>query len=178
MSETTLAALSSLEFLPYLTEAGVIAEDWQGQVGVYAIFDRDRVLQFIGYSRDIALSLQQHLVRRPAHCYWLKVQTIDRPNRTILESTRDAWIAENGSVPAGNGADQAGWNQAIDAKTTMTDEEQAAYANTDEIGQIKLLKQVSRRVEEQVLAALRDRGVQMPIRFNPKLKESGLLDLK
>jgi hypothetical protein len=44
--------------------------------------------------------------------------------------------------------------------------------------QIKLLKQVSRRVEAQILEALKSRGVQTEIRFNPKLKENGLLDLK
>ncbi|NJL52965.1 MAG: GIY-YIG nuclease family protein, partial [Hydrococcus sp. SU_1_0] len=35
-----------------------------------------------------------------------------------------------------------------------------------------------RRVEAQILKQLSDRGVAMEIRFNPKLKEKGLLDLK
>lgn len=179
MTESTITALSTLNYLPYLEETGLILEEFQGKVGVYAVFDLERTLQFIGYSRDIYLSLQQHLVRRPHQCYWLKVQTIDRPNRTILEATRDAWIAENGTIPAGNGADQAGWSQPIDARAAMTPEEQTAFAAAlDELAQTKLLKQVARRVEQQVLAELSDRGVQMPIRFNPKLKETGLLDLK
>jgi hypothetical protein len=173
MTEPALIALSTLESLPYLNEAGVISDEFQGKVGVYAIFDQAQVLQFIGYSRDVYLSLQQHLVRRPQQCYWLKVQTIDRPNRTILEATRDAWIAENGTLPLGNGAEQALWNQPIDARAAMSPQEQAELANA-----LKLLKQAARRMEEQVMAALRDRGVQMPIRFNPKLKETGLLDLK
>ncbi|HEY9620443.1 MAG TPA: GIY-YIG nuclease family protein [Crinalium sp.] len=178
MPDTNIPTLTSLDYIPFLDENGQIGDQFEGKVGVYAIFDQDRILRFIGYSRDIALSLKQHLVRQPQQCYWLKVETIDRPSRTILESIRDAWIAENGTIPAGNAADEATWSQPIDAKRSMTAEEQTAYAKTDELGQIKLLKQVARRVEEQVLAALTERGVQMQVRFNPKLKENGLLDLK
>jgi hypothetical protein len=41
-----------------------------------------------------------------------------------------------------------------------------------------LLKQVARRIEETILTKLQARGVTAEIRFNPKLKEQGLLDLK
>ena len=172
------ASLASLEFLPYLNEDGETTEHFLGKVGVYAIFDHTKTLQFIGYSRDVAVSLKQHLVRSPQACYWLKVQTIDRPSRTILEEIRAAWITENGSTPVGNDADEAIWNQPIDAKLKMTAAEQAAYAATDEMGKIKTLKQVARRVEAEVLAGLESRGVKMAIRFDPKLKEEGLLNLK
>jgi hypothetical protein len=135
-------------------------------------------LQYVGYSRDVTFSLKQHLVRQPQKCYWLKVQTIDRPNRTILEETRQAWIAENGTVPVGNAADEAQWSQAIDTKSEMTESEQTAYAASDDIGRIKILKQVARRVEQDVLSALEDRGAKLAVRFDPKAKEEGLLSLK
>jgi hypothetical protein len=175
---TDIPSLASLEYIPYLDASGQLPEQFQGKVGVYAIFDRDKVLQFVGYSRDVDLSLKQHLVRQPQNCYWLKVQTIDRPSRTILESIREAWIAENGSIPAGNASEEAKWTQPIDAKVAMTPDEQTRYAASDELMQSKLLKNVARRVEGQILAQLEARGVQMQIRFNPKLKEKGLLDLK
>lgn len=177
-SSTDFPSLASLEYIPYLDETGNLPEYLPGKIGVYAIFDREKVLQFVGYSRDIYLSLKQHLVRQPQSCYWFKVQTIDRPSRTILENTQNAWIEENGAVPLGNAADQAKWNQPIDAKSAITDEEQASFSRLDELDQTKLLKKVARRVEETILAELKSRGVQMEIRFNPKLKESGLLDLK
>jgi hypothetical protein len=170
--------LESLDYLPYLNEQGETIEDFAGKVGVYAIFDQAKILQFIGYSRDVSISLKQHLVRQPEGCYWLKVQTIDRPSRTILEEIRAAWISENGSTPIGNGAEEALWNQPIDAKLQMTDGERSAYEAADELGRIKTLKQVARRVEADVLARLEARGVKMAIRFDPKLKEEGLLNLK
>jgi hypothetical protein len=178
-SELESPALSTLEFIAYLNADGLLPEQFQGKVGVYAIFDRDRTLHYIGYSRDVALSLRQHLVRQPEQCYWLKVQTIDRPSRALLEGIRDAWIAENGSVPTGNGEAAALWNQPIDVKSQMTPDEQTHYAQAlDEYAQMKVLKQAARRVEAIVLETLKIRGVQAEIRFNPKLKEEGLLDLK
>lgn len=178
MTIDTQLTLASLDYMPYLNEAGELSNDYAGTVGVYAIFDRDRQLQYIGYSRDVVVSLKQHLVRRPQQCYWVKVQPVSKPSRPALEGMRDAWIAEHGSTPPGNGVDEAGWTQAIDAKVLMTDAEKAAYSAADELGRIKTLKQVARRVEVEVLAMLDTRGVNMPIRFDPKLKEEGLLGLK
>ncbi|HLO47579.1 MAG TPA: GIY-YIG nuclease family protein [Kamptonema sp.] len=177
---TDIPSLASLEFIPYIDAEGLVPNSVQGKIGVYAIFDREKVMQFVGYSRDVYLSLKQHLVRQPQRCYWLKFQTIERPSRTILESIRDAWMAENGSMPIGNDSEQAQWNDPIDVKPTMTVEELASYESIafDEIAKDKLLKNVARRVEAEILSELKGRGVTEEIRFNPKLKTSGLLDLK
>jgi len=177
-SETQIPSITALEYIPYLDETGNLPEQLSGKIGIYAIFDQEKNLQFVSYSRDIYLSIKQHLVRQPKSCYWLKVQTIDRPNRTMLENIRDAWIAENGVKPVGNDADEAIWTQPIDAKTSMTEEDKQSYEKGDELMQMKLLKKVARRVEAEILEDLKSRGVQTEIRFNPKLKENGLLDLK
>ncbi len=177
-TETTVPSLANIEYIPYIDGDGQLPDQFQGKVGVYAIFERDKLLQYVGCSRDVNISLQQHQVRQPQKCYWLKVQTIDRPSRTILENIRDAWISENGSIPDGNAAQEAKWTQPIDAKAAMTADEQTKYAATDELNQIKLLKNAARRVEGEILAELESRGVKMQMRFNPKLKEKGLLDLK
>jgi hypothetical protein len=176
--QTDMPALSSLEYLTYLDENGSLNETYQGKIGVYAIFDRDRLLQFVGYSRDVYLSLKQHLVRQPEKCYWFKVQTIERPSRAILEEMRQAWITENGVVPAGNSQDLPLWEQAIDVKPVMDESEKLQYEQSDELEQSKLLKKVARRLENEIQSQLKARGVTMEIRFNPKLKEQGLLDLK
>jgi hypothetical protein len=99
---------------------------------------------------------------------------IERPNRTILESIKQAWLRESQAVID----NEKLWTEPIDAKLAMTETEKEIYQSADEVGQIKLLKQLSRRVENDILSTLEKRGVQMEIRFNPKLKEQGLLDLK
>jgi hypothetical protein len=178
MPTDTTPNLADLDFIPYIDEAGQMTNQFDGKVGVYAIFDQAKTLQFIGYSRDVSLSLKQHLVRQPQKCYWVKVQTIQRPSKTLLEGIRDAWIAQNGTTPDGNGVDEMAWNQAIAAKDQMTPEERASYEASDDLGKVKALKQVSRRVEAEIFAVLETRGVKMQFRFDPKLKEEGLLSLK
>ncbi|TFI54736.1 GIY-YIG nuclease family protein [Mastigocladus laminosus UU774] len=178
-TDTNIPYLANLEYIPYIDEAGQLPEYLQSKIGVYAIFDQQKVLQFVGYSRDVYLSLRQHIVRQPQKCYWVKVQTIERPSRAVLENIEKVWIEENGSVPAGNGDDKDKWTQPIDAKALMTAEEQANYENSiDEITKIKIIKNVARRVEAEILKVLEARGLQTQVRFNPKLKEEGLLDLK
>lgn len=176
--ETEIPVLENLEFLPYLDDQGLLDENLSGKIGVYAIFDQNKNLQFVSYSRDIYLSLKQHLVRQPNKCYWLKRQTIERPSRSILEATKQQWIAENNAIPEGNGEEENLWTQPIDAKLTMTEEDKNNYASSDGLGQMRLLKAIAKRLEAQILETLSDRGVKVEIRFNPKLKEQGLLDLK
>ncbi len=177
-STTDIPNLDSLEFLPYINDVGELPTQLQTQIGIYAIFDREKILQFVGYSRDIYLSLKQHLVRQPEYCHWLKATTIERPNRTFLEDVRAAWIAKNGTIPIGNGETSSTWLDPIDTHDAMTEAEINSFADLDGVAQIKLLKQVARRVEDTILTKLKERGVQTEIRFNPKLKEQGLLDLK
>ena len=176
--QTTTPTLASLEAFSYLDDEGLIPTHIERKVGIYAIFDQNSQLRYVGYSRDVYLSLKQHLVRQPQACYWVKVQTVDRPSRTLLEGIRDAWIEENGSVPSGNDTEANAWNQPIDAKLSMTEEDKIAYEQSEELGRIKLLKKIARRVEAEILKVLEVRGVKMDLRFNPKLKENGLLDLK
>ncbi len=172
-----IITLQELNYLPYI-EAGGLSADLQGKIGVYAIFDAEKVLQFVGYSRDIYLSLQNHLIRQPLSCHWLKLRLIDRPSRSVLEDQRGAWIEENGSIPPGNGEKEKDWTAPVDVKLLMTEEDRAIYPSLTETEQIKFLKNLSRRRESEILEALKNRGVTMEIRFNPKLKEQGLLDIK
>ena len=170
-------SLANLTYISYLDDLGYLPPDLEGKIGVYAVFDAVQVLQFIGYSRDIFLSIKQHLARCPQQCYWLKVEIINKPSRTILDTIKAAWIEENGAMPPGN-LEEAKWQEPIDTRPAMTEAEQEQYKKSDGIGQLKLIKNVARRVEAEIVAQLEERGVKEEMRFNPKLKENGLLDLK
>lgn len=170
-------SLAELPFEPYLSAEGTLPAALQRQIGIYAIFDGDQQLQYIGYSRDIYQSLKQHLVRKPACCRWYKCQVIERPSRTVLETLKQAWSQEYPGFVL-SPEDEAAWTAAIDAKAHMTAAEQADYAALGDTEQPKFLKKLARRVEAQILTELAAQGVTMELRFNPKLKEAGLLDLK
>lgn len=169
--------LPTLPFTPYINADGQLPQI--NAIGIYAIFDKEKALQYVGYSRDVTLSLKQHLIRCPQQCHWVKIHTIDRPKRTTLEEIQTAWQQENGEVPPGNREGNTIWTQPVDAKNQMTDDEKAIYANAaGELEQIKTLKRVARRVEGAIAAQLESRGLKEQIRFDPKLKEQGLLGVK
>ncbi|MEB3357572.1 MAG: GIY-YIG nuclease family protein [Synechococcales bacterium] len=178
-SPSSIPTLQVLERLPYIDDQGHLPEHLSGTVGVYAIFSQDQTLQYVGYSRNVLLSLQQHLIRQPQSCHWVKVHTIERPQRSVLEEIRDTWLAENGTTPAGNGAAESDWTQPIDATQQMTPDERVAYeAAATEGERAKALKTVARRVEGAIATQLKERGLADPIRFDPKLKDQGLLNVK
>jgi hypothetical protein len=179
-AQSECPSLTELADLPYIDAEGQLPSQFEGQIGVYAIYSSDKILAYIGYSRDVSLSLKQHIVRQPQQCFWVKVTTVERPNRTLLETIKTAWIDENGTMPMGNGEAVALWEQPIDVKSQMLPEELAQYTDPqlDDQQHQRILKQAARRIEQHILALLAERGVQEALRFNPKLKDSGLLDLK
>jgi hypothetical protein len=160
-----------------LDSEGKINPDFEAKIAIYAIFDQDKKIQYIGYSRNLFKSLQQHLIRKVEQCHWFKVHIIERPNRSLLEGIRHDWIEENkGLLPSNE--EQKKWTQPINTRQEMTPVEKQEYEQQDELNQIKILKKAARRVEDKIKEKLHQRGVTMNMRFNPKLKEEGLLDLK
>ncbi len=169
---TALPNLEGLPWLPYLDEGGQIPEELESKAGVYAIFDREQNLAYVGISRDIATSLKQHLVRVPDRCYWCKAWLSENLDRNLLTEIQQAW---QGDLPI----DRKLWEKPIDCRELMTDQEREKLKQATEEKQInRILKDLARRVEEQIIQKLTDRGVSFAIRFNPKRKEEGLLDLK
>jgi len=71
--------------------------------GVYAVLDRDRQTQFIGYSRNVSLSLRSHLTQKgEAVCALVKVQPFQFPKRDAMTALQAQWIAALPSPPPGN----------------------------------------------------------------------------
>ncbi|CAN1210570.1 GIY-YIG nuclease family protein [Tumidithrix helvetica PCC 7403] len=171
----SIPALAELPFLPYLDEAGGISADLAGKIGVYAIFDRDRTLQYVGISRDIAASLKLHMVRVPDRCHWVKVTTVTKPSRTVLGEMQATWLGDKVLTSE----EQELWDQPLDCKKQMTEAEKQLLAEAlNEGEQEKILKNVARRLEEGILTQLKARGIGFDVRFNPKLKSAGILDIK
>eukprot|EP00250_Pteridium_aquilinum_P016351 c23061_g1_i2 orf=224-1060(+) len=175
--------LRDLEFLPYLNEDGLIMDcsEPNAKASVYAIFDNDKVLQYIGISRQVYSSMRLHFARVPLKCYYVKIQNISKPSRSLLELIKERWIEESGFIPCGNdsGPEQNVWENPLDCKPLMTDEETHKF---EEAGagppKGKVLKNVARRVEAELEENFKARNCKERLRFDPKLKEKGLLDLK
>lgn len=168
----SIPRLTEVPFVPYLDPTGNVTSDLEGKIGVYAVFDAERSLQYVGISRDIASSLKLHIVRVPSQCHWLKFNTVSKPSRTVLSEMQTAWLGDLA-------VDTDLWEQPLDCRKLMTDEEKHQLEQAiNEAEQEKVLKNVARRVEKDVLAQLAARGIAFDVRFNPKRKSEGILDVK
>ncbi|MEO0459012.1 MAG: GIY-YIG nuclease family protein [Cyanobacteria bacterium P01_A01_bin.114] len=96
--------------------------------GVYAVLNSEHQTQFIGYSRNVALSLRSHLTQKGADtCALVRVHPFKFPKRDAMEKLRDDWIAELPSPPPGN--IDGTWASSIKAAATqaMSPAEREAY---------------------------------------------------
>jgi hypothetical protein len=118
------------------SESAVDLETWCAETaeakvaGVYAVLDRDRQTQYIGYSRNVTLSLKSHLTQHGADtCAFVKVQPFKFPKREEMEQLRDAWIAELPQPPSGNADTSGTWAGTVKdaASQTMSLAEREAY---------------------------------------------------
>lgn len=111
-------------------------EAWSGLsqnaklAGVYAVLDEERNTQYVGYSRNVLLSLNSHVAQLgQSTCAFVRVQTFKYPKRTEMENLRDAWIKELDSVPPGNSEDSESWASTVGeaARVSMSATERNAY---------------------------------------------------
>jgi hypothetical protein len=118
------------------TETIALLADWCESVGpakiagVYAVLNCDRQTQYIGYSRNVALSLRGHLTQLGQDiCAFVRVQSFDFPKRDDMEALQNSWIAELDTLPPGNEADKELWATTVGAAAiaAMSAEERQAY---------------------------------------------------
>lgn len=96
--------------------------------GVYAVLDSQQQTQYIGYSRNVLLSLNGHLVQNGETCAFVRVEAFKFPKRTEMEALRDTWIAQLDTLPPGNGAEGDRWASGGEvAKAAMSEIERNAY---------------------------------------------------
>jgi hypothetical protein len=82
--------------------------------GVYAVLNNSQQTQYIGYSRNVTLSLRSHLTAHGSEvCTLVRVQPFKFPKREEMEQLRDQWISELPSFPPGNIAGSADWASTV-----------------------------------------------------------------
>ncbi|KAI3423194.1 hypothetical protein D9Q98_010716, partial [Chlorella vulgaris] len=94
----------------------VSSREGEKPVGVYALYDAKRNLQYVGFSRNMVLAVKSHLARvGEERCAWVRAMVFANramQSRSALQREADNWLAEAGTVPPGNGAEQELWDGA------------------------------------------------------------------
>jgi hypothetical protein len=127
---------------------------------VFAVYDAVRRLQYVGFSRNIVLSVRTLRARmgadRVAHVRALAVANQAMQSRTALQRLAQSWIDQAGTVPPGNGAEAEAWggsaggSEASVDLAAMTAAERAEY----EERRVKLEKAMGAAGTEAPLAEL------------------------
>lgn len=105
------------------------ARDGERPVGVFAVYDDRRNLQYVSYSRNVVLALRSIRSRvEEDKCEFVRVMVFANramQSRAALEQEAQRWLAEAGTLPPGNAADRARW-EGFDLES-MSPQEAAAY---------------------------------------------------
>ncbi|KAA8517396.1 hypothetical protein F0562_017689 [Nyssa sinensis] len=116
-SITTVASaikkLSETDLVAVPPESDEFAWKFPSEAGVYAVYDQNGDLQFVGISRNIAASVLTHRKLVPDLCCSVKVEVVDEPDRTALTQAWKSWMEEHieaaGKVPPGNQSGNTKW---------------------------------------------------------------------
>ncbi|PON92213.1 Monothiol glutaredoxin-related [Trema orientale] len=108
-----LRTLSETESVVVPDDSDQFAGKFPPGTGVYAVFDGNGDLQFVGLSRNIAASVLAHRKSVPELCHSVKVGVVDEPDREALTQAWKSWMEEHikatGKVPPGNESGNATW---------------------------------------------------------------------
>lgn len=110
-----------------------LSSDTLPPMGVFAIYDAARTLQYVSYSRNIVLSVKSVVntvgVTNDEKCRFVRAMVCQNramQTRQAMESQQAAWIEENGTVPPGNGVEKAEWTIGF-AVESMSKQEKDFY---------------------------------------------------
>ncbi|XP_057487030.1 bifunctional monothiol glutaredoxin-S16, chloroplastic-like [Actinidia eriantha] len=110
---SALRKLSEVDIVGVPPESVEIAGKFPPEAGVYAVYDANSDLQFVGISRNIAASVASHRKSVPELCCSVKVGVVDDPDRTALTQAWKSWMEEHigstGKVPPGNESGNTTW---------------------------------------------------------------------
>ncbi|KAI3676275.1 hypothetical protein L1987_85879 [Smallanthus sonchifolius] len=107
---SAVGKLSDSELVPVSPESDAL---FPPASGVYAVYDKNGDMQFVGLSRNIQASILFHQKSVPELCGSVKVGVVDNPNRTALTEAWKSWMEEHievtGKVPPGNEKGNTTW---------------------------------------------------------------------
>ncbi|KAK4833565.1 hypothetical protein QYF36_007355 [Acer negundo] len=113
ITASAVNSLSESESVAVPSTAEEVTGKLPSESGVYAVYDGNDLLQFIGISRNIAASVFAHLKSVPELCSSIKVGVVADPDRSALTEAWKSWMEEHikatGKVPPGNESGNTTW---------------------------------------------------------------------
>ncbi|KAL4427165.1 hypothetical protein ABPG77_001169 [Micractinium sp. CCAP 211/92] len=140
------------------------AREGERPVGVYALYDARRNLQYVGYSRNVVLSVRGHLARvGEERCAWVRSMVFANKamqSRAALQREADNWLQEAGTLPPGNGAEAELWQGAASGSSSSSSVD-TSLMSADELAEyedrkLKLRKAMGENLHDDVAGEAED----------------------
>eukprot|EP00890_Picochlorum_soloecismus_P005928 jgi/Picsp_1/6336/NSC_03685-R1_monothiol glutaredoxin-s16 len=113
-SASSVSEFGQAELLPVLVN-GNLSDAIPMAPGVYAIYDAQGTLQYVGISRKVGVSVQTHVEALPDLTNSVKVGEMPGAGKEELTEAWKAWIQqaaeETGVIPPGNAPGEKKWQQ-------------------------------------------------------------------
>lgn len=137
------------------TESYLESRDGERPVGVFAVYDSRRNLQYVGYSRNMVLSIRTIVTRvnDQDRCAFVRVMVFankSMQSRAALQREADNWLAEAGTLPPGNGAEQELWNGSSDTTSASTTSFDMSSMSVDELAAYEEKKDKMKRAMGEI----------------------------
>eukprot|EP00475_Leptophrys_vorax_P022640 TRINITY_DN30857_c0_g1_i1.p1 TRINITY_DN30857_c0_g1~~TRINITY_DN30857_c0_g1_i1.p1 ORF type:complete len:420 (-),score=26.91 TRINITY_DN30857_c0_g1_i1:217-1476(-) len=160
-----LPALNDLPLVSYISQQGRIvpAVEPGTAASVFAVLDKNKKVQYIGFSKDVRNSLRTLMGRRPELCFYYKLYNLATLDQQLMLDIRSQWFSEMGIPPAGNtdAAQRSLWERPADAGS-ISERGKAAAAQS---------------MAKTLLQTMADRGLKELMEYDPQLIEEGKCDV-
>jgi hypothetical protein len=120
------------------------------QASVFAIYEQGKILQYIGFSRDLRSSLRTVFARRPDKAHFYRALHLPQLDQQEMIDIRTAWFDESGGPPPGNKLpkERTAWQSPPEA---LAISERGKQAAAEELAKQLLVKLRSRGCKEEFI---------------------------
>ena len=94
-------SLDSLPMLEVVSSSGTLPGNVEGPA-VFAIYDKDEVIQYVGFSSAVGKSIEKLFYRRPAVTYFFKYAGLSEVDQDAMMAIRNTWFDALEGPPIGN----------------------------------------------------------------------------
>lgn len=130
------------------------SRDGEKPLGVYAVYDVDKNLQYVGFARNIVLAVKGHMSRvgddRCAYVRPMVFMNRAMATRANLEREAQNWVDQVGTIPPGNGVERHLWESTTEGSgqdgKVMSQKELEGY----EEKKVKLRKAMGENLHDDV----------------------------
>ncbi|CAM6033236.1 unnamed protein product [Sphagnum compactum] len=161
----TLPSLNDLPLINYISQTGRIQPPVEAKTAasIFAVYDKNKKIQYIGFSKDVRNSLRTLMGRRPELCHYYKLYNLPTLDQEKMLAVRKQWMSELGLSPPGNSdpVQRNQWEQPGDAGSISERGKSAAATSK----------------AKSFLQIMKDRGLTEEMVYNPELLQTGKCDV-